>query len=218
MRGKFLELWKQAGNPEGFELAFAFYNMMYSMEHRKYHNWHHINQGLSLLEEFPDLIEDPLSFGFAWFSHDYFCCPGRKGEELRSAQYLKYLIKDKNVESKFNSNPYQLVIVTDHKTPPETNDQRTIIDMDLFIFGQKPDVYDEYAQNVHDEYKFVLGREDPVAFEKLWRDQEKGRPSILRHFLNRAKESSIYYTDAVRDKYEVQAVENLDRELKDLGG
>jgi predicted metal-dependent HD superfamily phosphohydrolase len=86
--------------------------------------------------------------------------------------------------------------------PPTTLDQKFLVDIDLAIFGQPDDVFDEYERNVRIEYAWV----DDVTYAKT-------RTGILGKILAR---TYIYWTPYFFEKYEVQARANLTRSIEKL--
>jgi predicted metal-dependent HD superfamily phosphohydrolase len=92
-----------------------------------------------------------------------------------------------------------LILATRHTERPTTRDAALLVDADLAILGQPPDVFDVYDGQIRAEYSWVPESEY-VA----------GREAVLRRFLDR---DSIFTTEVFRARYETQARENLARAL-----
>ena len=76
------------------------------------------------------------------------------------------------------------------------------MDIDLSIFGQLKEIFDEYEANIRKEYEFY-----PLEI------YNPGRMKILNSFLNK---EFIYQIPEVRKKYEKKARENLQRSIEKL--
>lgn len=70
-----------------------------------------------------------------------------------------------------------------------------MLDIDLSIFGQPPEVFQEYEKQIRQEYGWVP--------KEIY---NQARAGVLQKFLDAP---SIYKTEIMRDRYEVQARENL---------
>ena len=68
--------------------------------------------------------------------------------------------------------------------------------------GAPPDVYDRYARDIAAEYSHM----DPL-------DYRTGREAVLEGFLGRER---LFFTTEGRDRFEVQARNNLRREIETL--
>ncbi|HMF72048.1 MAG TPA: hypothetical protein VK616_11260, partial [Flavitalea sp.] len=75
-------------------------------------------------------------------------------------------------------------------------------DADLSILGAAPDVYLNYTNMIRKEYKLFP--------DFVYRP---GRIKVLQSFLNM---QYIFKTDYFRDKYEIQAIENIRTEVQRL--
>ena len=95
-----------------------------------------------------------------------------------------------------------LILITRHDKKPATTDEQLIVDIDLSILGQPPDIYDKYEKNIRAEYSWV-----PAEAFRV------GRSNILRGFLEK---SSIYYTERFERFYGNQARVNMAEALMAL--
>jgi predicted metal-dependent HD superfamily phosphohydrolase len=86
-----------------------------------------------------------------------------------------------------------------HQLSLESKDLKFFLDADLVILGAAADRYDRYAADVRKEYAHV-----PEA------DYRAGRSAVLKKFLERPR---LYFTEAMRERFEAAARENLQREI-----
>jgi predicted metal-dependent HD superfamily phosphohydrolase len=185
---------------------------MHTEPQRFYHTWEgHV---MHCLREFDDarhlsLHPDELEMGIR--IHDIFYDIWRKDNELRSAEYGTELCKRMGLSPDFGQRVFDRVFPTDHKLPVLGIDPMLVVDIDLSIFGQPPDVFDAYEVNVTKEYQ-------PWIDQNSMKEFKVGRAGVLIHFLTRKIKGKerIYYTDFFYDKYEHRARENLERSLERL--
>jgi predicted metal-dependent HD superfamily phosphohydrolase len=93
-------------------------------------------------------------------------------------------------------------MVTRHDAAPVTNDEKVLVDADLWILGAPEKRFDEYEQQVREEYGWVPG---PIYRRK--------RRQILESLLARP---AIYGTGRFLRRYEREARANLARSLARL--
>lgn len=77
-----------------------------------------------------------------------------------------------------------------------------LLDLDLAVLGASSSEYDEYAAQIRQEY-----------IHYCWEDYRAGREAVLKRFLARER---LYFTDYFFKLYEVQARQNLQREIHSL--
>ena len=93
-------------------------------------------------------------------------------------------------------------MVTRHEAVPMAADEKVLVDADLWILGAPEKRFDEYEQQVREEYGWVPGL--------IYR---RKRREILEGLLARA---TIYGTERFIRRYEPRARENLARSLARL--
>lgn len=175
----------------------------YSETERYYHTFkEHIAQGLEDFEEVKHICENSSLVYFSWLSHDVIYDPRRSNNEEESASFAYALAIKMNLSYKFASSVNNLILITKHTKKPDTIDEKLLIDIDLSIFGQPKEIFDEYEKNIRKEYSWV----EPEKFREA-------RTNILKQFLNR---KHIYSTDFFKQKYEEKARKNLQRSLEKL--
>jgi predicted metal-dependent HD superfamily phosphohydrolase len=97
----------------------------------------------------------------------------------------------------------QLILATRHDAAPVSPDAALVVDVDLAILGAPADRFDEYEQQVRQEYAWVPG----FLFRRK-------RRQILEAFLARPY---LFHTPSFRTSYEDQARANLERAIERLG-
>ena len=76
------------------------------------------------------------------------------------------------------------------------------LDLDLAILGASSSEYDEYVAQIRKEYIYYS-----------WEDYRAGRNAVLRGFLTRQR---LYFTDYFHKLYEIEARQNIQREIDSL--
>lgn len=174
----------------------------YSEECRYYHDWVHLLECLREFDLIKNFVNYPRELEFAIIGHDVIYDTTKLDNEIKSAEYTGELLERLEIPKSVIEKTKRLILVTDHKTKPESIEEKFICDIDLSIFGKDEKTFNEYCGGIKKEY--------------FWVDYDvyaKKRGMVLQSFLDRDK---IYYTDFFRDKYERGARENLEREIEKL--
>lgn len=182
----------------------------YGEPHRFYHTLEHVVSMLDELGSIPqELHENRTSLEIAIWAHDAHYDVGSAenphitDNEIRSAKLGALICRTLgNPANRHVETVRQLVVCTDHKTPPATKDAKLIVDLDLAIFGKPEEEFMRYEHAIRKEYAWVP--------EDRYRET---RTMILRKFANR---QSIYHTEFFRDIYEQQARSNLLKSIETL--
>lgn len=199
---RWIELWQRIG---AYGNPFPVYEDLaarYAEPHRAYHTLSHIIHCLNEFKPARFFATDPDAIEMAIWYHDVIYNTRRKDNERKSARAAQTVIKNAHLSKLFGKCVAKLIIATKHAFFPGYTDKRIIIDVDLSILGQPEEVFDEYEQQIRQEYDWVL----ETVFNKK-------RSSILQSFLKRP---TIYSTSFFREKYEAQAQQNIERSLKHL--
>ncbi len=172
----------------------------YSESHRSYHNLSHIYSMFQLLDE--SELESSDDLEWAIFYHDIIYNSKKKDNEEKSAEVFKKefegILNEENI-----GRVYDLIMATQHHEPIEDHSvSELLLDLDLCILSSDLELYQSYATEVREEYKWVP--------KILYR---KGRKKVLQHFLDREQ---IYFTDYFFRRGEKKARENLKWELNEL--
>lgn len=170
----------------------------YGEPHKYYHNLEHVSVCLRAYSDLEDLAEHPFEVAVAIWFHDVIYDPRRRENEDRSVEYafekLGQFLMDEQLEVIRN-----LILVTKHDSEPKNVDEEIMIDVDLVIFGQKPEEFLEYEKNIRKEYSWLSER-----------NYREGRKKLLVRFLDR---DYIFYTELFRAKYEEQSRRNLRKSI-----
>lgn len=170
----------------------------YTSKGRYYHDLSHLENMLEEIEKVKDMVNDLDALYFSIFYHDIVYKPLKNNNEHKSA-----LIFNKNISKTRFKNiaacMQQIEATKKHEFATE-KDTNILLDLDLLVLGQSAASYDAYAINVRKEYQMV-----PTFM------YNSGRKKVLEHFLNM---NSIYKTAYFQNKYELNAKENLERELR----
>ena len=97
---------------------------------------------------------------------------------------------------------HRLIMATRHGAVPHEADEKLLVDIDLWILGSPTQRFDEYEQQVREEYGWVPG---PIY--------RRTRRKLLEAFRARP---TIYSTDRFVQRYEARARANLARSLAKL--
>jgi predicted metal-dependent HD superfamily phosphohydrolase len=166
----------------------------YSEPHRRYHTLEHIRELLALL---PEASEEVLAA--VWF-HDLIY-DRRGANEERSADVAHEALVDLHFPRASVDRVTKMILATrDHDPGELPEDARVFLDADLAILGSPPERYREYAEAIRFEYSWV----PDDAFRAA-------RDGVLRDFLGKP---FLYRTDAMRQRFEAQARDNIAWELR----
>jgi predicted metal-dependent HD superfamily phosphohydrolase len=169
----------------------------YKEPHRHYHTLAHIENGLKVHSELCSQPLQPLEF-FAWVYHDAVYDTTQSDNEQKSAEVFMRDAKTLGFSMEDSDRVTKLILAT----APSAEPLSVINDIDLIVLGAEPKVYDRYVKNIRKEYNWV----EP----EVWR---KGRTAVLRQILKRP---ALYITEPFIEKFTLQAIENMSRELLSL--
>ena len=174
----------------------------YSHKSRYYHNLEHIYNMLMQAEEVKSKINDFDSLRFAIWFHDIIYKPSKNNNEEKSSVFARNCLKSLNFDEKraktvqnliISTKKHQLILV-------KNNDNAYLLDFDLSILGTDWEIYKNYFHNIRNEYK--------IYPDFIYNPSRK---KILNLFLER---ETLYFTEIYQAKYEIQARENLKKELE----
>jgi predicted metal-dependent HD superfamily phosphohydrolase len=175
---------------------------LYSEPHRHYHNVQHIADCLNEFDSARDAAHEPLALELAIWFHDAVYNPRAADNEERSAELAAQFITETGVAREFKPAVFQLILATKHHDGTSHRDAALMVDIDLSIFGQPPERFWKYEEQVRGEYEWVP--ENVFATK---------RAEILERFLSRDK---IFATKFFFLKYEAQARINLAESIQRL--
>ena len=169
----------------------------YGEKHRFYHTFQHIEACLDHLDSFLTQQECPHPHLVAlslWF-HDAIYRWHKKDNELQSALWCKQFMIIENADTKDIELVFKLIMSTAQHNATQNFFQQLIIDIDLSILGQEPEIYKNFEIAIRKEYKFIPS----FIFNKK-------RKKLLSDFLKRER---IYNLDFFHLLLEDQARKNL---------
>ncbi len=199
---KWIEFWQKLGVKNNSAPYFAELETRYSEPHRAYHNLAHVMDCLAEFESARNLAHDPLAVEMAIWYHDAVYDPRANDNEEQSAKLATKVGGEIGLPDPLNQRMNDLVLATKKHDASLDRDAAVMVDVDLSILGREPQRFDEYENQIRQEYGWVSDE----AFTA-------GRTAVLESFLTR---SVIYSTEFFRNKYESQARENLNRSIHRL--
>jgi len=205
LESRFLDAWSKlrSDGPRGEPgMILKSLNHLYNSTDRFYHNLEHVEHGLEEIDFIRNRIEYPEEVEMAWFFHDAIYDSRAKDNEERSSWLSHALLAQNGIVADSIFRIDDLILTTKHSFKPEKKDEEYMVDIDLSILGQAPEIFDRYERNIRQEYLWVPQEEFRIR-----------RIDIMQGFLNR---TSVYFTDHFIDKYEERARENLERSIENL--
>ena len=174
----------------------------YSEKGRYYHNLQHLDNMFSELELVKDKILNFNNISFSVFYHDVIYDATSKLNEEKSAEFAESkLIKLGLNETDIAEISKQILATKSHQKS-EKSDINYLLDADLCVLGKDPETYLDYIKNIRKEYSIY-----PDFLYK------PGRKKVLKHFLEL---ENIFKTEDFRNRYELQAKENIEVEIYTL--
>ncbi len=204
MKERWQTLWNRLGFAGGEEPLFRDLVARYSENHRKYHTLQHLEECLNHFDEFREGAEHPLEIELALWFHDAVYEVKRKDNEKKSADWARSFALEMGLESAAAERIHALIMATLHDALPQGPDAQIMIDVDLAILGAEESRFEEYEQQVREEYGWVPG----ILFRR-------SRKKVLKGFLERPR---IYSTARFTTAREEQARKNIRLSLRQLRG
>ncbi len=197
----FLASWQRAWTGigavgEGGAL-FAQLKAAYAEPQRHYHTQQHLGECLSAFDAARSLAEHPDEVELALWFHDAIYDIKGHDNEQRSADWARDALTDAGVATEAAERVHALVMATRHTAVPVGRDEQLLVDIDLSILGAERPRFDQYEQQIRQEYAYVPG----FLFRRKRRE-------IFKGFLDRP---AIYSTPRLHDALEARARDNLRR-------
>lgn len=176
--------------------------------HRRYHTAQHIVEMFWAIEELEAVQEvdrrgSALARVAAWFHDAIYDVTRAHDSERESANLARKSLTALGLGANDVDRVQDLILLSAaHELPFHDALGATFHDADLWVLSADEDRFDEYCQQVRDEYTAVPGTEYAAV-----------RTTVLEPFLRR---SSIYATEHARGEWEGRARLNLARELHRL--
>jgi predicted metal-dependent HD superfamily phosphohydrolase len=172
----------------------------YSNKKRHYHTLIHLESLLQQLFTIKIKIKDWDTILFSLYYHDIIYNPLKTTNEEKSAAFAENRMQLIGVPQMTIENCVRQILATKKHLLSADNDTNIFIDADLSILGQPWHVYENYYKQVRNEYSFYP--------DLIYRP---GRKKVLQHFLQMER---IFKTDVCFTMFELQAKENLQKELE----
>jgi predicted metal-dependent HD superfamily phosphohydrolase len=172
----------------------------YSGKKRHYHTLLHLENLLQQLNNVKKQIKDWDTVLFTLYYHDIIYNPLKTTNEEKSAEFAQNRMQSVGVPQPIINNCANQILATKKHLLSADNDTNFFTDADLSILGQPWGVYEKYYQQVRKEY---------VLYPDLI--YNPGRKKVLQHFLQMQK---IFKTNYFFERFEAQAKENVEKELK----
>jgi predicted metal-dependent HD superfamily phosphohydrolase len=175
----------------------------YSSPDRHYHTLEHLRAVLDALTRLGATEQAaPALFLAAWF-HDAVYDSRASDNEEQSARLAEATLRRLGATEAIVEETSRLILLTrTHVTAEDDIAGQQLLDADLAILGERPEVYADYARAIRQEYAWVA--------EGAYR---AGRGKVLQAFLQR---QTIFRTPLFRQEREEQARTNLQSELVQL--
>lgn len=166
----------------------------YSEKQRAYHTLQHLYECLTLLESIRSDLKDAYSVELSLWFHDAIYDPQAKDNEMKSAElFEKYMAQDLSVE--IVEKIKRWIIATQKHEATNELDLQFLLDIDLAILAASPERFEEYEQQIQQEYAWV----DPDVYSIK-------RKEVLAHFY---QTESLYQTEYFQQNFEQRARKNL---------
>jgi len=172
----------------------------YSEPHRAYHTLRHIDDCLTVFDEFKHLARRPEEAEAAVWWHDLvYDTSGAVDNEGLSAMEARADMSLLGCPAAFQERVAKAIVATKHTSAVTDRDQQLVLDIDLHSLGTSPIRYKQYVTGIRREYEWVP-----------WPTYAQKRMEILGLFLSR---EYLFYLPALRERYEYQARRNIRREI-----
>lgn len=202
MRERWQALCQRLGSDVDAAAWFTILESLHATPPRAYHNLDHIAECLGVLDAVKANLENADRVEFALWFHDCIYVPGRSDNEERSAQIATVCAKAQGQPAAWSTEVTNLIMFTRHTTPPDTNDAKWIVDIDMSILATTAERYRQYAAAIRSEFAFVTDAQFNA-----------GRAAFIKGLLSRP---AIYHTPYMKVAHEANARANLSAELKRL--
>lgn len=166
----------------------------YSEKQRAYHTIQHLYECLVLFEFIRADLDDANAVVLALWFHDVIYDPQAQDNELQSAElFEQYLAQDLSIG--IVQKIKRWIIATEKHEATNELDLQFLLDIDLAILATSPERFDEYEQQIQQEYAWV----DPDIYSIK-------RKEVLVHFY---QTEPLYQSEYFQRNFEQRAKGNL---------
>jgi predicted metal-dependent HD superfamily phosphohydrolase len=171
------------------EQLFAEVMGRYAEPHRSYHTTRHLDECFARLDEARQHADRLYEIELALWFHDAVYDVRGSDNEKRSASWAQAAVSAAGLDTTVGDRVRDLILATRHDGSSPAGDAALLVDVDLAILGSPAERFDEYEQQVRQEYSWVPG------------------------FLFKRKRA---HTEHFRSRYEAAARANLTRSIHQL--
>jgi predicted metal-dependent HD superfamily phosphohydrolase len=172
----------------------------YSTKKRHYHTLQHLDNLLAQLTEVKEKIQDWDTVLFTLYYHDIVYNSLKSDNEEKSALLATNRMKQMAISNRMIESCQKQILATKTHIKSTESDTNYFTDADLSVLGNSWEVYTQYFKDVRKEYS--------IYPDFIY---NSGRKKVLNHFL---KMDSIFKTEFFYNKFEIQAKQNLQKELE----
>ncbi len=172
----------------------------YGEPHRAYHTTEHLTECFGHLDASPVTPESSGLLELALWFHDAVYDTKASDSEAKSAAWASRALACLGAERVEVIVSH--ILVTAHTGVPSDDDQRLLLDVDLSILGAPGSRFQQYEDQVRQEYEWVS--------QDVYR---AARAKILSQFADRPR---LYHTEHFYEQLEAGARNNLQRSLASL--
>jgi predicted metal-dependent HD superfamily phosphohydrolase len=172
----------------------------YSSKKRHYHTLQHLDNLLAQLTEVKGEIRNWETILFTLYYHDIIYNSLKSDNEEKSAELAEKRMKQMSVSNETIELCKNQILATKSHIKSADSDTNYFTDADLSVLGQSWETFTLYYKNVRKEYSIYP---DFVY--------NPGRKKVLNHFLSMDR---IFKTDYFHNKFEIQAKQNLQKEIE----
>lgn len=172
----------------------------YSKKGRYYHTLQHLENLLTVLTEIESEIQNREVVLFTLYYHDVVYRATKSDNEEKSAELAEKRMQQLAIPGAVIERCKKQILATKSHLIANDSDTNYFTDADLSVLGQDWETYSDYYKNVRKEYAIYP---DFVY--------NPGRKKVLHHFL---KMDRIFKTDLMYDKFEIQARQNIQKEIE----
>ncbi|OTG66593.1 HD domain-containing protein [Acinetobacter silvestris] len=200
---QFQKYWEQfsdsfKGDADQTQALYAILFAAYIEQQRHYHTVQHIVECLKLFHQIKEQLDDPIAVELAIWFHDAVYDPKASDNEAQSADLMQNLCS-----TLFNQVQIKKVadwiMATKKHQPSSDLDLNYLLDIDLAILGSDRKRFEEYEQQIQQEYSWV----EPDLYNIK-------RSEVLQYFYAM---QPIYQTEYFQNILEKRAKNNLETTL-----
>lgn len=179
----------------------------YDQPWRYYHNFNHPLDLFSFFTTHSRFVKDSAAIGWTIMYHDAIydpTAPSGSNEEL-SARLAERELTAVTSKATVEKVAKYTRATASHTVSGIDPDLDFFLDLDLMILGAPSDRYSKYASDIRLEYSHVPADQYVV-----------GRIAILKSLAQRVDSSGLFRTELFKGLFEIQAQENIAREIDQL--